>query len=214
MELYIAEYLVENGFANDMVSALKILNVVSEDWYNELINEVLTPEEKAAKRAASQERRRMLGIPQTNVDTSSEIRAGIRSRGASSSGGRVQSRTMNLSTPGQGRETTAQQRTAQQADAILRRNRSTGAGKEAEAKRPTASPTFVGPGGRQPLASQGKPLTYDILRKGDQIKPGKPVIQTADDPNRAVAPGTRSTRRRSTRYSDDSNPPKGWLYTK
>jgi hypothetical protein len=128
---------------------------------------------------------------------------------SSSSGGRVQSRTMNLSTPGQGRETTAQQRTAQQADAILRRNRSTGAGKEAEAKRPTASPTFVGPGGRQPLASQGKPLTYDILRKGDQIKPGKPVIQTADDPNRAVAPGTRSTRKRSTRYSDDSNPPRG-----
>jgi hypothetical protein len=116
---------------------------------------------------------------------------------------------MNLSTPGQGRETTAQQRTTQQADVILRRNRSTGAGREAEAKRPTASPTFVGPGGRQPLASQGKPLTYDILRKGDQIKPGKPVIQTADDPNRAVAPGTRSTRRRSTRYSDDSNPPKG-----
>jgi hypothetical protein len=209
MELYIAEYLVENGFANNMVSALKILNVVSDDWYNELINEVLTPEERAAKRAASQERRRMLGIPQTNADTSAEIRAGIRNRGASSSGGRVQSRTMNLSTPGQGRETTAQQRTAQQADAILRRNRSTGAGKEAEAKRPTASPTFVGPGGRQPLASQGKPLTYDILRKGDQIKPGKPVIQTADDPNRAVAPGTRSTRKRSTRYSDDSNPPRG-----
>lgn len=209
MELYIAEYLVENGFANDMASALKILNVVSDDWYNELINEVLTPEERAAKRAASQERRRMLGIPQTNVDQSAEIRAGIRNRGASSSGGRVQSRTMNLSTPGQGRETTAQQRTAQQADAILRRNRSTGAGKEAEAKRPTASPTFVGPGGRQPLASQGKPLTYDILKKGDQIKPGKPVSQTADDPYRAVAPGTRSTRRRSTRYSDDSNPPRG-----
>lgn len=209
MELYIAEYLVENGFADNIVSALKILNVISDDWYNELINEVLTPEEKAAKRAASQERRRMLGIPQTNVDQSAQIRAGIRDRGASSSGGRVQSRTMNLSTPGQGRETTAQQRTAQQADAILRRNRSTGAGKEAEAKRPTASPTFVGPGGRQPLASQGKPLTYDILRKGDQIKPGKPVIQTADDPNRAVAPGTRSTRKRSTRYSDDSNPPRG-----
>ncbi len=209
MELYIAEYLVENGFANDMVSALKILNVVSDDWYNELINEVLTPEERAAKRAASQERRRMLGIPQTNVDQSAEIRAGIRNRGASSSGGRVQSRTMNLSTPGQGRETTAQQRTAQQADAILRRNRSTGAGIEAEAKRPTASPTFVGPGGRQPLASQGKPLTYDILRKGDQIKPGKPVSQTTDDSYRAVAPGTRSTRNRSTRYSDDSNPPRG-----
>jgi hypothetical protein len=196
MELYIAEYLVENRFADDIVSALKILKVVSDDWYNELINEVLTPEEKAAKRAASQERRRMLGIPQNNVDTSAEIRAGIRSRGASSSGGRVQSRTMNLSTPGQGRETTAQQR-------------STGAGRESEAKRPTASPTFVGPGGRQPLASQGKPLTYDILRKGDQIKPGKSVIQTTDDRNRAVAPGTRSTRRRSTRYSDDSNPPRG-----
>jgi hypothetical protein len=209
MELYIAEYLVENRFADDIVSALKILKVVSDDWYNELINEVLTPEEKAAKRAASQERRRMLGIPQNNVDTSAEIRAGIRSRGASSSGGRVQSRTMNLSTPGQGRETTAQQRTGQQADAILRRNRSTGAGRESEAKRPTASPTFVGPGGRQPLASQGKPLTYDILRKGDQIKPGKSVIQTTDDRNRAVAPGTRSTRRRSTRYSDDSNPPRG-----
>jgi hypothetical protein len=209
MELYIAEYLVENRFADDIVSALKILKVVSDDWYGELINEVLTPEERAAKRAASQERRRMLGISQTDVDQSAAIRAGIRSRGASSSGGRVQSRTMNLSTPGQGRETTAQQRTGQQADAILRRNRSTGAGREAEAKRPTASPTFVGPGGRQPLASQGKPLTYDILRKGDQIKPGKPVIQTADDPNRAVAPGTRSTRRRSTRYSDDSNPPRG-----
>ena len=208
MELYIAEYLVENGFANDMVSALKILKVASDDWYDELI-EALSPEEKAAKRAASQKRREMLGIPQTNVDQSAQIRARIRNRGASSSGGRVQSRTMNLSTPGQGRETRAQQTAGQQADAILRRNRSTGAGREAEAKRPTASPTFVGPGGRQPLASQGKPLTYDILRKGDQIKPGKPVIQTADDPNRAVAPGTRSTRRRSTRYSDDSNPPRG-----
>ena len=209
MELYLAEYLVENRFANDIVSALKILKVASDDWYNGLISEVLDPEEKAKRRAASQERRRMLGISQTDVDQSAAIRAGIRSRGASSSGGRVQYRTMNLSTPGQGRETTAQQRTGQQADAILRRNRSTGAGREAEAKRPTASPTFVGPGGRQPLASQGKPLTYDILRKGDQIKPGKPVIQTADDPNRAVAPGTRSTRRRSTRYSDDSNPPRG-----
>jgi hypothetical protein len=39
MELYIAEYLVENGFANDMVSALKILHVASDDWYDELINE-------------------------------------------------------------------------------------------------------------------------------------------------------------------------------
>lgn len=209
MELHIAEYLVENGFANDMVSALKILKVASDDWYDELIDEALSSDEKAQRRAASQERRRMLGIPQTNVDQSAQIRAGIRNRGASSSGGRVQSRTMNLSTPGQGRETTAQQRTAQQADAILRRNRSTGAGREAEAKRPTASPTFVGPGGRQPLASQGKPLTYDILRKGDQIKPGKPVIQTTDDTGRAVAPGTRSTRTRSTRYSNDSNPPKG-----
>ena len=209
MELYIAEYLVENGFANDMISALKILRVASDDWYDELLDEALSSEEKARRRAASQQRRTMLGIPQTNVDQSAQIRAGIRSRGASSSGGRVQSRTMNLSTPGQGRETTAQQRTAQQADAILRRDRSTGVGKEVEARRPTASPTFVGSGGRQPLASQGKPLTYDILRKGDQIKPGKPVIQTADDPNRAVAPGTRSTRRKSTRYSDDSNPPRG-----
>ncbi len=36
MELYIAEYLVENRFADDIVSALKILKVVSDDWYNEL----------------------------------------------------------------------------------------------------------------------------------------------------------------------------------
>lgn len=208
MELYIAEYLVENGFANDMVSALKILKVASDDWYDELI-EALSPEEKAQRRAARAERMRSLGKTETDAETAAQIRAGIRNRGASSRGGAVQSRTMNLSTPGQGRETRAQQTAGQQADAILRRNRSTGAGREAEAKRPTASPTFVGPGGRQPLASQGKPLTYDILRKGDQIKPGKPVIQTADDPNRAVAPGTRSTRRRSTRYSDDSNPPRG-----
>lgn len=40
MELYIAEYLVENGFANDMISALKILHVVSDDWYDELLSEV------------------------------------------------------------------------------------------------------------------------------------------------------------------------------
>ena len=40
MELYIADYLVENGFANDMVSALKILHVASDDWYDELLSEV------------------------------------------------------------------------------------------------------------------------------------------------------------------------------
>jgi hypothetical protein len=209
MELYIAEYLVENGFANDMVSALKILHVASDDWYDELLDEALSSEEKARRRAASQQRRQMLGISNTNVDQSAEIRARIRNRGASSSGGAVQSRTMNLSTPGQGRETTAQRTASNTADIILGRDRSTSVGREAEQRRPTAQPTFVGPGGRQRLASQGAPLTYDILRKGDQIKPGKPVIQTADDPNRSVAPGARSTRKRATRYSDDSNPPRG-----
>jgi len=78
MELYIAEYLVENGFANDMVSALKILHVASDDWYDKLLDEALSSEEKARRRAASQQRRQMLGIPQTNVDQSAEIRARIR----------------------------------------------------------------------------------------------------------------------------------------
>lgn len=40
MELYIAEYLVENGFANDMVSALKILKVASDDWRQELFENI------------------------------------------------------------------------------------------------------------------------------------------------------------------------------
>jgi len=207
MELYIAEYLVENRFANDMVSALKILHVASDDWYDELLDEALTPEQKAEKRRQRAERMRQLGKTEPTPEQSALLRQSARQRGASSSGGRVQSRTMNLSTPGQGRETTAQKTATQRADTILGKDRSTSVGREAESKRPTAQPTFVGPQGRQRLASQGNTLTYDILRKGDQIKPGKPVIQTADDPNRAVAPGTRSTRQKSSRYSDDSNPP-------
>jgi len=93
MELYIAEYLVENGFANDMVSALKILHVASDDWYDELLDEALSPKEKARRRAASQQRRQMLGIPQTNVDQSAEIRARIRERQPSGLGGRAQTPT-------------------------------------------------------------------------------------------------------------------------
>jgi hypothetical protein len=90
MELYIAEYLVENRFADDIVSALKILKVVSDDWYGELINEVLTPEERAQRRAARAQRMKDLGKTETDAETAAQIRAGIRSGGASARGGRPQ----------------------------------------------------------------------------------------------------------------------------
>ena len=62
MELYIAEYLVENGYANDMVSALKILKVASDDWKQELC-ENISQELAMARREIQQLMQRGRPVP-------------------------------------------------------------------------------------------------------------------------------------------------------
>lgn len=63
MELFIAKYLVENGFANDIVSALKILYSASDDWYDELLNENITKELSDMRRQIQQLTQRGKQVP-------------------------------------------------------------------------------------------------------------------------------------------------------
>ena len=79
MELYIAEYLVENGFANDIVSALKILKVASDNWYDELINEAkidwnVGPRAKAERKLSSLGQRMRRAKPEQMVGIANRIK--------------------------------------------------------------------------------------------------------------------------------------------
>lgn len=79
MELYIAEYLVENGFANDMVSALKILKVASDDWYDELIDEAKIdwnagPRAKAERKVSSLGQKMRRARPEDMVKLATRIK--------------------------------------------------------------------------------------------------------------------------------------------
>ena len=148
MELYIAEYLVENGFANDMVSALKILKVASDDWYDELIVEAMSSEEKAKKREASQARRRQLGKPETfDLEKSLELQRSIRQGQPSTRGQRPQTPSAGERAPLETRlpTTSARQRDLdRQATELLRRRRET-----EDPRRPTEAPTYVTRDGRR-----------------------------------------------------------------
>lgn len=79
MELYIAEYLVENGFANNMVSALKILKVASDDWYGELIDEAKInwnagPRAKAERKLSSLGQKMRRAKPEDMVKLATRIK--------------------------------------------------------------------------------------------------------------------------------------------
>jgi hypothetical protein len=148
MELYIAGYLVENGFANDIISALKILKVASDDWYGELIDEALSPEEKAKKRAASLARRRELGKPETfDLETSLELRKSIKQGQPSTSGQRPQTPSSGERAPVETRLPTTnarQQALDREATRLLRSRRET-----EDPRRPTEAPTYVTRDGRR-----------------------------------------------------------------
>ena len=171
MELYIAGYLVENGFANDMVYALKILKVASDDWYGELIDEALSSDEKAQRRAASQARRKELGKPETfDLETSLELRKSIRQ-------GRPSTRTQRPQTPSSGERaapesrlptTNARQRDLdRQATNLLRRRRET-----EDPRRPNGRPSIAPP--TPPISSGNTPLRSAMSPKE---KPSSSMIR-------------------------------------
>jgi hypothetical protein len=57
MEEYLIEYLIDEGYANTEGSAYKILEVISEGFYEYLLSEALTPEERASRRKDIETRR-------------------------------------------------------------------------------------------------------------------------------------------------------------
>lgn len=57
MDYLIVDYLISEGYVNSESSALKIIDVISEGFYEYLITEALTPEERAARRAEIKRRR-------------------------------------------------------------------------------------------------------------------------------------------------------------
>ena len=223
MELYIAEYLVENGFANDMVSALKILHVASDDWYDELINEDQVELAKIRRKIQELNQRGKPVPPELHamaaklakeVNSAAKIGAelnkgkpkpkGVPGRGETPQSTNIERRTRrSLPNTTTGRRTSQQTELDRRATGRLDRDRRTPQGQEANKVRPTEPSRFYG----QPLASQdpGADLTYTMKKP----KSGQTVSQALQDYRRAVAPGTESTKKRSTRYSDSSNPPRG-----
>lgn len=78
MELFIAKYLVENGFANDIVSALKILYSASDDWYDELLNENITRELSDMRRQIQQLTQRGKPVPPAMRAKAAELARQVR----------------------------------------------------------------------------------------------------------------------------------------
>ena len=78
MELFIAKYLVENGFANDIVSVLKILYSASDDWYDELLNENITKELSDMRRQIQQLTQRGKPVPPTMRAKAAELARQVR----------------------------------------------------------------------------------------------------------------------------------------
>jgi hypothetical protein len=208
MEEHLIYYLIDEGYANTESSAFKILSVISEEFYEYLLNEVLTPEEKAAGRARTARRRAQLGIPEPSVERTAQIMGNIRQRGTPSAGGRPSSTSMRTSTGTSLPETGRRQplrREAQverQADVILSQDRTTRRGRESEQTRPTASPTFRN--------AEGKPQELNVTAHSGQsftmIDPksviGKPSVQTTNWTRRDVGVGPNASREGSSVYSD------------
>ena len=216
MEHYLIDYLIDEGYANTEDSAYRILEVISEGFYEYLLSEALTPEEKAAGRARVAAARRARGIPELSAERTAEIMSNIRQRKAPSAaaGGRPSSTTMTTSTgaslPSTGRrqETGSERQSTIRADRILSQDRRTPSGREREQSRPTASPTFRN--------AEGKPQELNVTAHPGQsftmIDPkstqGKPAVQTTQWTRRDVGVGAKSSRQGSSIYSDNSPNPK------
>jgi hypothetical protein len=210
MKEQLIDYLIDEGYANTESSAFKILSVISEEFYEYLLSEALTPEQRAEGRARTARRRAQLGIPEPSAEQTAETMGRIRQRGASSAaaGGRPSSTSMRTSTGASLPETGRRQvlgreaRTERQADEILSRDRRTRRGRESEQSRPTASPTFRN--------AEGKPQELNVTAHSGHsftmIDPkstmGKPSVQTTQWTGRDVGVGSRASRQGSSVYSD------------
>jgi hypothetical protein len=211
MEDYLIDYLIDEGYANTEGSAYKILEVISEGFYEYILSEALTPEQRAAGRARVAATRRARGIPEPSAERTAEIMGNVRQRKApsASSGGRPTSTTMrtasgaSLPTTGRRQELGSERRDTRTADEILSRDRRSLSGREREQSRPTASPTFRNAEGKpQELnvtAHPGQSFTY-IDPKSTQ---GKPAVQTTQWTRRDVGVGAQASRQGTSVYSDN-----------
>lgn len=177
----VLSYLLDEGYVDTEQAAEKIISVMSEEWIDSIF-EVLSPEEKARRRAASQQRRQALGIPKTTPEETAEIMGRVRQRGVPTSGQVTASRSLNVAPPSVGKQTTAQNRAGAQADKILSRpdNRTTSTGASTE------DPTYINANGeRKTLASSGGTLTYTMRKVNPGQRPSQQVRDfTGDITNR------------------------------
>jgi len=208
MEEQLIDYLIDEGYTNTESSAFKILSVISEEFYEYLLNEALTPEQRAAGRARTARRRSQLGIPEPSAQRSAEIMGNIRQRGAPSAGARPSSTSMRTSTgaslPETGRRQVLRRETQAERNAneILSQDRRTVSGRAREQSRPTASPTFRN--------AEGKPQELNVTAHSGQsftmIDPkstiGKPSVQSTNWTRRDVGVGPNVSRQGSSVYSD------------
>lgn len=177
----VLSYLLDEGYVDTEHAAKKIISVMSEEWIDNIF-EVLSPEEKAKRRAASQARRQALGIPEKTPEETAEIMGRVRQRGARTRGQVPASSSLNVAPVSVGRQTIAQNRAGAQADKILsspdNRTTSTGA--------PTATPTYINANGeRKTLASSGGTLTYTMRKVNPGQRPSQQVRDfTGDITNR------------------------------
>jgi hypothetical protein len=95
MQEQIIFFLINEGYVNDEISAYKILDVISESFYYKILNEVLTPEQRAAGRARVAARMSQLGISQRSPEETAQVMGNIRQR---QPGIRAQSSNMRTNT--------------------------------------------------------------------------------------------------------------------
>lgn len=221
MEHYLIDYLIDEGYANTEGSAYKILSVISEEFYEYLLNEALTPEQRAAGRARVAAARRARGIPEPSAERTAEMMGRIRRRKPTARGGNLQSTTTRkgtMRTPEgahlpdtrdsngptivdtRDRETTGR----------LNTDRDTEGGQENETKRPTKMPSHRDVfGNEKPNNSvdRGADSTRTMGgRQGRGLEAGQTPMQTTQNRNSVNVgafsrePGTGSGQ--SQRYSD------------
>jgi hypothetical protein len=221
MEDYLIDYLIDEGYANTEGSAYKILEVISEGFYEYLLNEALTPEQRAAGRARVVAARRARGIPEPSAERTAEIMGRIRSRKPTARGGYRQStetprgtmRTPEGAHLPDTRDTKGPTIVVTRDRETTRRlniDRENEGGQENETKRPTKMPTHRDVfGNEKPNNSvdRGADSTRTMGgRQGRGLGAGQTPMQTTQNRNSVNVgafsrePGTGSGQ--SQRYSD------------
>lgn len=165
MEYYLIDYLIDEGYANTESSAYKILSVISEEFYEYLLSEALTPEERERRRRENRARRIELGIAGRSDDEKLERLLKVAGRRTTGSGGQVMSRTMETHTGAN-----IPEREKKHTDEItvnfnratknLKDDRKTKEGRENEAKKPTKMPTAIGADGK-PMIQKSQDIGAD-----------------------------------------------------